>query len=44
MKQGLIYVIFNKKDMSSVNTWITPAGTLFATISCLGNNKPDIGF
>lgn len=33
---GLIYVIVNKKDMSSVNTWITPLGTFFAVISCLG--------
>lgn len=33
---GLVYVAVNKKDMSNINTWITPAGTLFAVISCLG--------
>ena len=33
---GLVYVIVNKKDPSLVSAWITPFGTLLATISCLG--------
>lgn len=33
---GLVYVIANKKNPSVVNTWVTPFGTLMATISCLG--------
>lgn len=32
---GLVYIIVNKKDMSNINTWIVPVGTLFATISCI---------
>ncbi len=33
---GLVYIIVHKKDKSLVNTWVTPFGTLMATISCLG--------
>lgn len=33
---GLIYIIINQKDMSMVNTWITPVVTFMAFLSCLG--------
>ena len=33
---GLIYVIVKKKNLSLLNVWIAPLGTLLATISCLG--------
>lgn len=33
---GLVYVAITKKDMAKVNTWLAPAGALFAVIACLG--------
>lgn len=33
---GLVYVVLNKKDISKVNSWIAPFGTLMAVIACLG--------
>ena len=33
---GLVYIIIKTKNTSDINTWVTPFGTLLATIACLG--------